>query len=80
MQDSNARLTLETIGCSFMLRSLSAQSPDSLCGSLEIWDLGSRWWIDGQGARLIHPPFSRLRRPLRERCKPELLGVGLVRI
>jgi hypothetical protein len=57
-----------------------AQSLDSLCGSLEIWDLGLRWWIDGQGARLIHPPFSRLRRPLRERCKPGLLRVGLVRI
>jgi hypothetical protein len=57
MQDSNARLALETIGCSVMLRSLAAQSSDSLCGSFETWDLGLRWWIDGQDARLIHPHF-----------------------
>jgi hypothetical protein len=74
MQDSNARLALETIGCSVMLRSLAAQSSDSLCGSFETWDLGLRWWIDGQDARLIPPIFS-IAPPLARTLQTGLLGI-----
>ncbi len=75
LQDANARLHWKRQGLlsghmrRFVLRSLAAQRLDSLCGSFEIWDLGSMV-VDRLLRRpppasrtLAHTSTSRLRAP-----------------
>jgi hypothetical protein len=85
LQDSNARLNWKQQASVWSYAQICAPFSCTAEVGFAVWefrDLGSRVMVRSTArvSAFIHTPFSRLRRPWRERCEWVFWGWGLVQI